>query len=148
MTEKELWNEYCEKCHIDKNTPHEARCFGDDSDKLAELVCRGIKTATTSWYDLYESESEEKMPEKGDISIILNGKEEAVCIIRDVRVYKNKFREVSEEHAYKEGEGDRSLDYWRKVHKKFFMDEAEEYGLTFDENIDVLCEEFEILYKH
>ena len=33
------------------------------------------------------------------------------------------FDEVSKEHAYKEGEGDRSLAYWRDVHEDFFAEE-------------------------
>ena len=50
------------------------------------------------------------------------------------------------EHAFKEGEGDRSLEYWREVHKKFFRECLEEYGLEFSENMKVVCEEFEVVY--
>ena len=41
-----------------------------------------------------------------------------------------------------EGEGDKSLDYWRKVHIKFF---EEEFGDKFNEDMEVLCEEFELV---
>ena len=34
------------------------------------------------------------------------------------------FDEVDEEHAYLEGEGDRSLEYWREVHERFFTEHA------------------------
>ena len=43
---------------------------------------------------------------------------------------------MSKEHAFKEGEGDRSLEYWREVHKKFFRECLEEYGLEFSENMN------------
>ena len=56
------------------------------------------------------------------------------------------FNNVSKEHAFKEGEGDRSLEYWREVHKKFFRECLEEYGLEFSENMKVVCEEFEVVY--
>ena len=46
------------------------------------------------------------------------------------------------EYAYKEGEGDKSLEYWKKVHKDFFIKEAEG---NFNESMEVLCEEFELL---
>ena len=54
---------------------------------------------------------------------------------------------VSEEHAYKEGEGDRSLEYWRKVHKEFFTEELKSLNQEFDENMELVCEEFEVVYK-
>ena len=130
MTGKELWIEYCEKCHADKNAPCEAWSFGDDPDDLAELVCAGIKTATSSLYDLYEQEPDETVPKAGDTSIILNGSGEAVCVIRNTKVYQIRFCDVSPEHACKEGEGDRSLAYWRKVHADFFGNEARRYGLN------------------
>lgn len=52
---------------------------------------------------------------------------------------------ISEEHAYREGEGDRTLDYWRSVHREFFLEELKEIGKTFDEGLEVVCEEFEVL---
>ncbi len=53
-----------------------------------------------------------------------------------------RFCDVGREHAYNEGEGDRSLEYWRKVHRDFFKRELEEHGLSFDENMLVVCETF------
>ena len=53
MREKELWKAYCEKNNIDIDTPYEAWGFGGAPDKLADLVLKGIKTATASGYDLY-----------------------------------------------------------------------------------------------
>lgn len=32
---------------------------------------------------------------------------------------KCKYADVDERHAYAEGEGDRSLAYWRQVHEPF-----------------------------
>ena len=136
MNADELWNEYCVQCNEDINTAHQAWCFGGAPDELAVLVLDGMKTATCSWYDLYELDQDEPLPKAGDISVILNGNEDAICIIRTTRVYITRFLQVSEDHAYKEGEGDRSLEYWRKVHKDFFTYEASEYGLQFDENIN------------
>ena len=51
------------------------------------------------------------------------------------------------EHAFKEGEEDRSLEYWREVHKKFFRECLEEYELEFSENMKVVCEEFVVVYQ-
>ena len=50
MRAEELWKTYCEKEKIDIDTPYEAWRFGDAPDKLADLVLKGIKTATASGY--------------------------------------------------------------------------------------------------
>lgn len=86
---------------------------------MAELVLKGIKTGTASAYPLYEIKNE-KLPKAGDYSVILDSKNEAVCVIQTTEVYVVLFKEVSEEHAVKEGEGDGSLEYWRNVHIEFF----------------------------
>ena len=145
MTEKELWHEYCLKSGTDENTPYEAWAFGDDSDGLALLVKSGIKTATASAAELYALDGE-PLPETGDFSVILDSNDDAVCVIRDTKITVTPYCEVTAEHAFREGEGDRSLAYWRQVHEPFFRNELESYGIGFDENMKVLCEEFEVLY--
>lgn len=125
--------------------PYEAWSFGDDADGLAELVRMGIKTATSSAYDVYEDESE-PIPQVGEYSVILDSRSEAVCIIRTTKVYVTAFDQVTAEHAYKEGEGDRSLAHWREVHQAFFTQELAMIHRRFDEGIRVVCEEFEVVY--
>ena len=104
-----------------------------------------MKTATCSAYDLYQVEGE-PIPKEGDYSVILDSNSEAVCIVRTVKVYITEFHQVSEEHAYKEGEGDRSLEYWRKVHIDFLTRELAELNMIFTENTKVVCEEFELVF--
>ena len=138
MTAKEMW----EKSGIQGE--YQAWAFGGAPDKLAELVAKGIKSATCSALALYEAEKEE-IPKAGDYSIILNSKGEAVCIIMTTKVYFSSFCDVTEAHAYKEGEGDRSLDYWRRVHKEFFSEELRSIHQEFDETMKLVCEEFQIV---
>ena len=54
---------------------------------------------------------------------------------------------MGEDHAYKEGEGDRSLEYWRRVHKEFFTECMEEAGEEFTPDMDVVLEEFSVVYR-
>lgn len=138
MTADEMWRQF------GIEGEYEAWSFGDDADNLADLVKKGIKTATCSAYILYEIEHEE-LPQAGDYSVILDSFDHAVCIIRTSKVYITTFDAVTEDHAYKEGEGDRSLLYWRKVHKRFFTDELKEVNLRFDERMKLVCEEFEVV---
>lgn len=145
MTDKELWKDFIAKKNID-NCKYEAWSFGVDADLLANLVAIGEKTATASAYPLYEIENE-PLPKVGEYNVILDSKGEAICIIRTTRVYAVPFNEITAEHAYKEGEGDKSLDSWRKAHKKFFEDCLGEVGLQFTSDMKVVCEEFEIVHK-
>ena len=139
VTAEELWKK------AGLSGPYESWAFGDAPDKLAALVKNGVKTATCSAYDLYQAEGEH-IPKSGDYSVILDSKGEAVCIVRTTRVYVIAFNQVSPEHAYKEGEGDRSLEYWRKVHIDFLTRELARINKTFTENTQVVCEEFELVY--
>ena len=145
MTDKELWHEFCAKSGTDEKTPYEAWQFGEAADELASLVKRGIKTATASAHAAYESDGE-RVPEAGDFSVILDSEDNAVCVIKDTKVTLTPYRDVTEAHAFMEGEGDRTLAYWRQVHEPFFKDELAACGLDFDEDMLVVCEEFEVLY--
>ena len=140
MTSEELWKK------SGFTGTYEAWPFGEAPDKLADLVLQGIKTATCSAYDLYLI-NHEPLPQTGDYSVILNSDEEAVCIIQTLKVYVTEFNQVSEEHAFKEGEGDRSLDYWRKIHMGFLTNELASVNKPFDENTKVVCEEFAVMYR-
>lgn len=145
MTIETFWNEFITKYPEYKDAKYTAWAFGVDQDFLADLVRRGIKTSTTSAYSLYELDNE-PLPQTEDLSIVLNSKEQPICVIQTTEIYATKFKNVTETHAYNEGEGDRSLAYWREAHLAFFNEEFKEHNLTFSEEEIVLCEEFECLY--
>lgn len=145
MTAEEMWSIFSKENNLE-NEEYEAWAYGDSPDKLAELTLNGIKTATCSAYYWYDAEGEE-LPKVGEYSVILNSKEEAVCVTETTRIYVERFKDISEEHAYKEGEGDRSLEYWRKVHTDFFTKELGEVGVSFSEEMQLVCEEFKVVYK-
>ncbi len=147
MTEMQMWNEYIK---INTNAKeYQSWSFGRNTPKmpnlLAELVLKGIKTATASAYPCYISENA-PLPPVGGYNLILNTKGEAICIIETTKVYTIPFNQVKEEHAYKEGEFDRTLISWRKCHSKFFSMELKEIGQEFTEDMLVVCEEFKVVY--
>ena len=144
MRAEEMWKLFAEKHNL-TDEKYEAWAFGGEPDQLAELVLRGQKTATASAYDLYELEKE-PLPRIGDYSVILDARNEAKCIIQTTKLYVVPFCEITESHAYKEGEGDKSLAYWRMVHEQFFSECLNKVGRDFDEMMNVLCEEFEVVY--
>lgn len=148
MTAEEMWNKFSALTPDAKE--YTAWAFGggskEVSDSLARLVLDGTKTATASAYPLYEYDKE-PLPETGQYSVILNSRDQAMCIIRTTRVSVAPFSSVTAEHAYKEGEFDRSLAEWRKCHKAVFTADLEEAGLEFFEDMPVVCEEFEVVYR-
>lgn len=144
MNAEEMWNEY-RKINSDINDEYESFAFGDDADLLADLVLKGEKTATSSAYELYEIENE-PLPESGGYDIILDSENRAICIIQIMNVYVTEFNKITSEHAFKEGEGDKSLNYWCKCHKKFFEECLNGVGKKFNENMKVVCEEFKVVF--
>lgn len=145
MTAEELWAQFTAAHHIEQDS-YEAWAFGGDPDGLARLVLAGEKTATSSAYDLYPLEGE-PLPQAGKYDVLLNSREEAVCILQTTRVYVTAFDAVTPDHARREGEGDKSLAYWRQVHEAFFSDCLREAGLAFTPETRVVCEEFEVAFR-
>lgn len=140
------WEKFKKENNITTNH-YIAWSFGSNkkmADNLANLTLKGIKTATTSALDLYEPK--ESRPFVGEYNIILDGSEKPICITQTKVVEEVPFNLVSQEHAYHEGEGDQSLQYWRDVHKKFFKDEYSEMNKEFTDNIPCLCEVFKVVF--
>ncbi len=146
---QEMWDRYSLTMNESpKNTTYEAWHFCYDeanANELADLVLEGTKRATASLHLLYEIENE-KLPQPGDHDIIINWAGIAKCIIKTTDVRVIPFNEVSKEFAFREGEGDKSLDYWQKVHKLFFSKELTDLGKEFKEDMPIVCQEFELIY--
>lgn len=146
MTGTEMWKQFCRAKEMNENIPHTMWSFGDAPDKLAKLVLEGIKRGTASALTVYEFEKE-PVPVEGAYSVILNSQRIAQCVIQTIRVEILPFCEVNEEHARIEGEGDKSLEYWQKVHLKFFTEKMEQIGLEFSEQMQVVFEEFAVVHS-
>ena len=144
MTPKEMWQAY-KKINPEIGDEIDAWAFGALADELADLVLRGEKTATASIYDLYQI-NDEPIPQAGTFDVILDSQDRAVCIIEITKVSVLPFNKVSAEHAFKEGEGDKSLAYWQQVHQEFFTECLAEAGLEFSQETGVVLEEFRKVY--
>ena len=117
----------------------------EQADDLLALVLDGTKTATAGALWDYESDNE-PLPEAGSLSIILDGRGHPRALIEATAVAVVPFDEVDEEHAYLEGEGDRSLEFWREVHERFFTEVAtHDHG--FQPDMPVVLERFRVVYQ-
>ncbi|VOY85140.1 acetyltransferase [Streptococcus pneumoniae] len=111
MIPQEMWNKY-KQINPLIGDEIDAWAFGVEPDLLADLVFKGEKTATASAYDLYVLE-DEPLPQVGTFDVILDSQNQSVCIVEITKVSVELFNQVSAQHAFKEGEGDKSLAYWR-----------------------------------
>ena len=149
---RDYWRSYLDSLKPERSSQglkYEAWAFGNTpemADDLGDLVKRGVKIATASLAWVYQAEGEPH-PEVGDISIILDGRSDPICIIETTDVEVMAFNAVGEKHAYEEGEGDRSLDYWREVHWAFFAEECKSIGREPTEDMPVVCERFRLIYS-
>ena len=124
-----------------------AFAFGDSpetSDRLAKLLLDGEKSATSAWLASYEAEGID-IPEVGDLSIMCDGADRPLALLRTTDVRKIPFADVGPEIAQAEGEG--TLDEWKAEHRGFFARECAALGIEFDPGGDVVVEFVEVLYR-
>ncbi len=145
-----FWQAYLAALPNDAARPgeYEAWSFGDSpemADTLGRLVTAGTKTATCCSLRGLELDGE-LLPETGNVSIILDGRGEPLCVIETVEVEVKPYNEVGADFARAEGEGDGSLAYWREAHKRFFTREGRVVGYTFTETMPLVCERFRVVY--
>ncbi len=149
---RDYWRTYLDSLQPEppsKDLEYTAWAFGNTSemaDNLGDLVKRGVKIATASLAWAYQADGE-PYPDVGELSIILDGRGDPMCIIETTDVEVLAFNAVDEKHAYEEGEGDRSLDYWREVHWAFFAEECKSIGREPTEDMPVVCERFRLIYS-
>jgi len=116
-----------------------------DADECAELVVQKIKQATSPsvwWFE----KNNEPLPKEGDIAIVTNWDGEPKAIIRTTKVEIVKFKDISPEYADTEGEGDRTLAYWKKVHWDFYQNEMKPFNEYPSEEMEIVCEYFETIW--
>lgn len=115
--------------------------FGDSPQLAGELVAlvkQGIKRATCCSYASYKLDETPVIP--GALHIVLDGAGAPACVIRTMSLRLIRFNEMTPELAALEGEGDKSLAYWREGHKAFFTREG-----TFSPDMELIFEEFTVI---
>ncbi|MDR0219676.1 MAG: ASCH domain-containing protein [Enterobacteriaceae bacterium] len=115
--------------------------FGDSpemQDSLADLVFKGIKTATSCSFASYQQSGSNISI--GNKHLVLNSQNKPICTVRIIALHLITFSEMTTELAWKEGEGDRSVKHWQQEHQSFF----EREGVFFPE-MEVVVIEFEVI---
>lgn len=110
-----------------------------EQDYLAQLICEGIKTATCSTLAAYQ-QSHTPLPKVGQRFVVVDGRRHDRCIAKIMAVDTVKFCDVDAAFAHAEGEGDRSLEYWRREHQAFF-----EHYRVFAHDMELVQEWFHVI---
>lgn len=143
----EFWDRVKEKTEV-RGGFQDAWGFGDNPrlmNELLGLVLEGKKRASTTLVKEMEAEGYPE-PRVGEYSIILDGSANPRAVIRTVSVRRARFSDVDEEHAYWEGEDDRTLESYGREHAKYYRRRGEALGFTFSEDMEVILERFELVY--
>src|SRR5271155_3654312 len=119
-------------------TDLESFAFGDSpalADELLALVLAGKKTATC-----WAASEGGKGVEIGKRWIVKDGRGRARAVLETVELKRRRFEEVDEGFAHDEGEGDRSLAWWRRAHTNYFARRGE-----FAPGMEVYSERFRLV---
>jgi uncharacterized protein YhfF len=144
---RRFWLAYCAENGVAADQRYDAFAFGDSAemaDELSALVLHGPKRATAGL--LADYTDDEPLPQVGGHSVVLGGDGQPVCVIRTTEVRVLPFAEVDAAFAWDEGEGDRSLAYWRDAHISFFRRMCENRAEVFDEEMATVLERFAMVW--
>jgi uncharacterized protein YhfF len=147
---EQFWQMYLAACpdKVSGQADYVAEPFGDNprlADELGQLIVQGVKTATCSVLWEWEAKGS-PLPEVGLMTIVLNGRNQPLCIIETTEVTIRPFNEVDEQFAYEEGEDDRSLAAWRREHWRYFSRVLPKIGKTVTQDMPLVCERFHVVY--
>lgn len=117
----------------------------ESANICAELVLKGVKVATCSLKHWYQS-SGIPLPQVGGLYVITSWAGEPTSIIEITSVIESRFCDVSQDFAYSEGEGDKSLADWRRTHWAFFERECLDIGIVPNEEMKLILERFKVVF--
>ena len=129
---------FFEAFHFDDNEP--------SANALVHLVLAGRKLATASLFWSYEATGR-VAPMPGALSVATYWDGRPACVVETLEVEIVPFELVGAEFGAREGEGDGSLEYWRRAHWAYFGRECVRIGRAPSQVMPVVCERFSVIYR-
>lgn len=143
------WQAFLRQAGLDPATRYyDASYFGRGeamARELLDLILSGRKRATAGCLESYRMEGED-LPVPGDYTIVTDFHGNPGCILRTTAVRLIPFREMTFDICSREGE-DECLETWKEGHARFFTADGLELGYVFNEDMDVVFEDFEVVYR-
>ncbi len=145
----DFWQAFLQQAGLPMDTPcYDVFCFGCgeiSANSLLDLVLSGQKRATTSCLLAFRAAGM-AAPQAGSFSIVTDFQGQPRCVIETKATVALLFREMTFDVCVREGE-DTSLASWRRNHEKFFREEGAALGYNFSEDMPILFEDFEVVYR-
>jgi uncharacterized protein YhfF len=88
----------------------------------------------------------EPTPRVGGHSVVLDGRGEAVCVIRTTETRIGPLASVDDAFAWDEGEGDRTRPDWLDAHLRAFARSCARLGIAWSDDLPVHFERFELVW--
>ncbi|NUT38236.1 MAG: ASCH domain-containing protein [Hamadaea sp.] len=118
----------------------------ESTDELLALYLTGRKTAGSSIKEDFVAAGD-PLPQVGDFWILLNSRDEPGCLLRTDKVTEHRFYDIPPEVAVAEGEGDLSLDHWRRVHQATYEPHLAQWGLASIADATVVTQYFTLVFR-
>jgi len=147
----EMWNSFIKSNpEFKDNEMPESWYFHNnekDANRLAELIVSEKKKAGSGLYSWYE-EANADLPKVGTKHIITDFDGKARAIIEIIKVDTIPFNQISKDYAEMDiGTKIEPLKKWKKAHWDFFVNAMEESGGKPTEEMLIVCEKFETIWK-
>ena len=146
-----FWKDYLSMLSEEQRKKVPAYLIDDFADtpeaatKVGKLVRDGIKTTSSSL--LWGLEHlDVPLPKVGDISVVVDGNGDPLCIIEMVEVEIRPFNTVDEQFAFEYGEGERTRAYWLHDNWDFHSQWCREIGREPSETMPIVFQRFRLLY--
>jgi uncharacterized protein YhfF len=122
--------------------------FGDSAelaDELLSLVTHGPKRATAELAAEF-GHREERLPRIGSHWIACDGGGAPRVVLRSVELRLGTIDSVDAAFAWDEGEDDRSLESWRREHRRYWSRTRAARGETFSDEDEIVLERFRVVW--
>lgn len=143
MTAQQMWKEYAAACGA--REAYDAWAFGADADALAALVLRA-KDGDGLGQPLYEAEHA-PLPQPGSTVWCWGQTGRRCASSARKRWLWCPSVKWTQAHAFREGEGDKSLAFWRRgARGVLFAGTAAAGPCLWARDMKVVCEEFRVVW--
>ena len=128
--------------------PPSVEQFGDHpelTDELLDLVLDGTKRATASLVAEFAAEGE-PLPRVGSHWIACDSTGRPRAILRSTELRVAVIDQVDEAFASDEGEGDRTLAWWRDGHERYWRRATARLGFEWTPESEIILERFDVVW--
>ncbi len=122
--------------------------FGDSAalaDELLAAVLSGTKRATSELVAAYRADGDD-LPRIGSHWIACDGSGAPRIVIRSTALRIGPFASADAAFAFAEGEDDRTLESWRREHRRYWTRTAAARGAEWSEDDEIVFERFVVVW--